>query len=205
MPMETVMARRTASLSIVLVLLFLALALIAFAMPAGADSLWTLGSGSLFDDHKARHVGDVVTVIVVQQTVTQHKASNQVDKDTEASALAGSGLLNFFPNLSLSAERSASGTGTSTSQTNLVDRLTARVVAVMPNGLLQIEGSRRIQLHADKLELRLRGLVRARDVAADNTVLSTQVSDQEITWSGTGPIAEKQRPGLITRILRFLW
>jgi flagellar L-ring protein precursor FlgH len=199
------MTRRTVSLSIVLVLLWLALALIAFALPAGADSLWTLGSGSLFADHKARQVGDVVTVIVVEQTVTQHKASNQVDKDTEASAQAGTGLLSFFPDLSLSAERSASGSGTSTSQTSLVDRLTARVVALMPNGLLQIEGTRRIQLHADRLEVRLKGLVRPRDIAADNTVFSTQVSDQEITWTGTGPVAEKQRPGLVTRILRFLW
>lgn len=195
----------TAGLSIVLILLFLALAAVALAAPAGADSLWSGGAGSLFTDQKARGVGDLITVVVVQQTVTQHKAANQVTKDTSATAAEGTGLLKFFPDLTLSAKRDASGSGTNTSSTSLVDRITAKVVAVMPNGLLQIEGTRRIQLAADKMDLHLSGLVRPRDIAPDNTVLSSQVAEAAITWTGTGPVAETKRPGLITRILGFLW
>jgi len=199
------MTRSTTALSIVLILLFVALAVIAFAVPAGAESLWSPDCESLFTDQKAAKVGDLVTVVIVQQTVTQHNASNKVAKSTEATAAEGTGLLKFLPDLSLSAERDASGSGTSSSKTSLVDQITARVVAVMPNGLLQIEGSRHIELQADEMTLHLEGLVRPRDIAADNTVLSTQVADQVITWAGAGPIAEKQRPGLITRILAFLW
>jgi flagellar L-ring protein precursor FlgH len=199
------MTRPSGALSIVLILLFLALAVIAFAAPAGADSLWTGGAGSLFTDQKARAVGDVLTVSIVQQSVIQHKAANQVTKDTSATAAQGSGLLKFFPDLTLSAKRDASGAGTNTSTTSLVDKITAKVVAVMPNGLLQIEGSRHIQLAADKMELHLSGLVRPRDIGPDNTVPSSQVAEAVITWTGSGPMAETKRPGLITRILGFLW
>jgi len=199
------MTRHSGALSIVLILLFLALAVIAFAAPAGADSLWTGGAGSLFTDQKARAVGDVLTVSIVQQSVIQHKAANQVTKDTSATAAQGSGLLKFFPDLTLSAKRDASGAGTNTSTTSLVDKITAKVVAVMPNGLLQIEGSRHIQLAADKMELHLSGLVRPRDIGPDNTVPSSQVAEAVITWTGSGPMAETKRPGLITRILGFLW
>jgi flagellar L-ring protein precursor FlgH len=199
------MNKTTAALSIVLILLFLALWVIAFASPAGADSLYAPAAGSLFTDLKARNVGDIVTVVVVEQTVTQHKADTAVAKDTKATAAEGSGLLRFFPDLTLSAGRQATGSGSNTSKTSLVDRITARVVALMPNGLLQIEGTRHIQLAGDKMDVHLQGLVRPRDIASDNTVLSTQVADQVITFTGTGPVAQTQRPGLITRILAFLW
>jgi len=174
-------------------------------LPAAADSLWSPNSRSLFADRKARAVGDIVTIVVVQATATSHKAAHSTSKKLGAEAGPGLGLLSFFPDLSLEAERGNSGTGTSTETTALTDRITARVTAVMPNGTLRIEGTRSVKLKKDHLECVVRGLIRQEDIHFDNTVLSSDVADLELLWTGKGPIDAKQRPGLISRLLDLLW
>lgn len=173
--------------------------------PAAADSLWLPSSRSLFADRKARAVGDIVTIVVVQATATRHNAAHSTSKKLETDAGPGLGLLSFFPDLSLEAERGDSGTGTSTETTALTDRITAKVTAVMPNGTLRIEGRRSVKLKKDHLECVVRGLVRQEDIQFDNTVLSSDVADLELVWTGKGPINAKQRPGLISRLLDLLW
>jgi flagellar L-ring protein precursor FlgH len=174
-------------------------------LPAAADSLWSPSSRSLFADRKACAVGDIVTIVIVQQTTTSHNAAHGTSKMLDVEAGPGLGLLSFFPDLSLEAERSDSGTGTSTETTALTDRITAKVTAVMPNGTLRIEGTRSVTLKKDHLECVVRGLIRQEDVESDNTVLSSEVADLELVWTGKGPIDAKQRPGLISRLLDLLW
>jgi flagellar L-ring protein precursor FlgH len=177
----------------------------ALVRPAPADSLWNDGSRSLFADRKARAVGDIVTIVIVQATATSHKADHSTNKKIDTEAGPGLGLLSFFPDLSLEADRSTTGSGTSTETTALADRMSAKVVAVMPNGTMRIEGNRSVKLKADHMECVVRGLIRQEDVDSDNTVLSTQITDLELVWTGRGPIDAKQRPGLISRLLDLLW
>lgn len=183
----------------------IALILACSATAAAADSLWTANSRSLFVDRRASRVGDLLAVLVVESVTATHQATHQTNKALEAESGGGNGLLSFFPDFGLSAERSTSGSGASTQSTRISDRLSVTVTALDPAGNLIIEGSRLINLGADKLEMRFRGKVRPDDVEADNTVLSSDVADLEVTWSGKGPIAEKQKPGLISRLLHFLW
>lgn len=183
-----------------------ALALIlVLAATAQADSLWTNTSSSLFADRRARAVGDLLTVAVVESVSTTHVAEHQTKKEAEAETAAGTGLLSFFPDLSLSAARSTEGSGASTAATRITDRLTVKVTAIDPQGNLCIAGDRTLELSADRLELHFSGKVRPEDIDADNLVLSTSVADLQVTWSAKGPIAEKQKPGLLMRLLHWLW
>jgi len=187
-------------------------AIIAFLIAAGCvqpsrgDSLWPAGrTTSSCADKRARAVGDLLTVIIVQSSIVSHEADSQTDKSTSASADKGTGLLKLFPDLGLSAERSTSGSGSTSGRTQLADRMTVRVTEVLPNGVLKIEGARTTNINADKLEARLTGVVRSQDISAEDTVLSTAIADQQIVWTGKGPIAEKQKPGIISWLLHFLF
>ena len=190
---------KTTTATLVVLLACLAVA------PCSSDSLWQPNSRSLIADRRAAAPGDIVTILIVQRSTTSHKATHKADKKLDVSGGPGAGLLQFFPSLSLDAERSTEGAGAATQSTSLVDRLSGVVAAVTPEGNLQIEASRRLKLNADELTLTLTGLVRPDDISPENTVLSTQIADCQMDWSGTGPIPAKQRPGLISALLSLLW
>ena len=184
----------------------IALSAAALAQPGRSDSLWPVElRGSLYADQRARAVGDLLTVIIVQSSVASHEAESETNKSASASASQGTGLLSLFPDLGFGAKRSTSGSGSTVSKTQFADRMTARVTEVLPNGALKIEGVRSTVINAEKMELKLTGIVRPQDVSPDNTVLSSNLADEQLQWSGKGPIAEKQRPGLISRLLHFLF
>ena len=75
----------------------------------------------------------------------------------------------------------------------------------MPNGLLRIEGRQNITVNGEVQEIIVTGLVRSKDIASDNTVLSTYVADAEIIFTGNGSLGDKQMPGLLTRLFNWLF
>jgi len=169
------------------------------------DSLWRSGSVSVIADRRASRLGDVVTILVDERSVASHQASHDTDKRLEVGGGPGGGLLTFFPELSVSTERGTSGKGSTTQSTRLVDRISGVVTEVTPEGRLRVEAVREVKLNREELTLTVSGLVRPDDIAADNTVLSTQIADCRIAWTGRGPIPDKQRPGLISALLSLLW
>jgi len=179
--------------------------MLALSAAAAADSLWSDSARSYFTDRRAHRVGDLLAVLVVESATATHQATHQTAKEVSASAADGTGLLSFFPRLGLEASRSSSGSGASSTATRISDRISVTVVAVDDLGNLTIAGARQMELGPDKLEMRISGKVRPDDVAADNTVLSSDIADLTVTWSGKGPIQEKQKPGLLYRLLHFLW
>ena len=185
----------------------LAAALWASAAPRGysAGSLWTASSRSLTSDRRAARPGDIVTILVVEQSTASHQAAHETDKKLSVGGGPGGGILGFFPDLSVKADRSTSGSGSSTQTTSLVDRISGIVTAVTPQGNLQIQAARRVKISKDELTLTVTGLVRQDDVSSDNIVLSTQVADCRLEWSGRGAISEKQRSGLLSTALSWLW
>lgn len=188
-------------MSRLLLVLLLTLAL----CPVLADSLWTASSTPLYTDTRARAVGDLLTVIIVQQSSANTTSSHNTAKGTNVSSEAGSGWLGSFPGFGVKADRTTTGTGTAATSTQLTDRLTVQVKEVLPNGNLRVEGSRNLQLEKDEMILVFSGIVRQEDIAPDNSISSIQVAELNLDVKGTGPIAEKQRPGLLSRLLSLLW
>lgn len=174
--------------------------------PAGG-SLWNEQAGSLFEDFKARRVGDLLTIVVSESTVASARADTAVNKSESASTTAGVGpLLNFlFPELGASGKTSSTVQGNTARAGTLTTRLTVVVVETFPNGVLRIEGKRSLKINEETQTLVFTGLVRVRDIRADNTVPSTAIANAEIFFEGKGVVGTRQREGIITRLFKWLF
>jgi flagellar L-ring protein precursor FlgH len=184
------------------------------AAPAAYDDNggFVYSGSSLFSPRRARRVGDMVTVLVVQETAADSKAGTSLKKKNESKA----GIKAMFgletavakipgggPTLELDAgaENTFDGSGGTNRAGSLSGTITARVIQVLPNGHLVIAGRQAVKINNEVEVLGLRGVIDPRSILADNTVLSTLIADARIEYSGTGVVAGKQRPGWLSRIL----
>jgi flagellar L-ring protein FlgH len=183
--------------------------------PSG--SLWPASySGNLyFGDHRAGGMGDLITVKIVEVSQASEKATT----DTARTSNIDAGIPNFFaypganpsvninPNhlIQANTKNNFSGAGETTRSGTITATVSAKVVEVFPNGNLAVEGKREIYVNNEKKEILLQGIVRPRDIASDNSVLSTQVADAKIMLTGIGVVGEKQRPGWLTRVFDGVW
>lgn len=184
-----------------------ALIAIAIAASAGGDSLWTSGSRSLFADVKARQAGDILNIIVVESATASAAANTKTSKSEDASTAQGTGPLlgNLFAAWGLSGKTNTNATGTTSRSDSLQARIAVVVKEVLPNGNLVIEGTRSVMINKEERKMILTGEVRPQDVQPDNTVSSTLVAKAEIRYDGKGPLGNKQREGLITKIFKWFF
>lgn len=187
----------------------LALALIALWIASGAasaGSLWN-GADSLFTDRKARRVGDLVTMIIVERAQATQSATTETGKDgsVQIGPISLAEIVPVIPPVSASGGDSLRSQGSTTRGGSLNARMTAQVVEVLPNGNLVIEGRQTIIVNGEEQIIVVSGQVRPQDIAPDNTVLSTFVADATIAYYGSGPIGDKQQPGLLTRLFNWLF
>lgn len=189
----------------------LALALLcAVATSCHADSIWQRAEAaghvrSLYGDHRAGQVGDIVYVLVSETSTAVSAAKTETDRSSGSTNSAGGGLLSFLPFFSWNNDESYSGQGTSTRSGTLTGRITARLVEEITPGVFRIEGVREVAVNAERQTMKLTGYVRAVDIGFANSIRSDQVADAEISYSGLGPIAKKQKPGILTRLLNWLF
>jgi flagellar L-ring protein precursor FlgH len=104
----------------------------------------------------------------------------------------------------VSLEEDFSGGGRIERSGKLVAQLTVVVEAIEGNGDLLVKGSQEIELNNEKQRIFLEGRVRPEDIGPNNTVLSTRLSQATISYTGKGLLAEKQRPGVLTRFLSWI-
>lgn len=171
-----------------------------------ASSLW-VESESLYSDAKARRVGDLVTMIIVERSQASQSATTETGSDgkVQVGPIALADIVPVIPPVSAGGSDSSSAKGSTTRGGTLNARMTAQVVDVLPNGTLAIEGRQTIIVNEEEQIIIVSGQVRPEDIAPDNTVLSTFVANATIAYHGTGPIAAKQNPGLLTRIFNWLF
>jgi len=183
---------------------------------ATANSLWN-DTASLYEDHKARRLNDLVTINVLENMT----GSGAADTTTGSQSTIDGGITSFFgmplnasvnkgrysltPSVGGSMTDAFKGNGATTRSGNLVGTITAKVVAVMPNGNLALESRKEITINNEKQILILRGMARPGDIAVDNTILSNRIADAEVYFVGDGILQEKQRPGWLGRVLGMIW
>lgn len=185
---------------------FLTTMMLFMATSASASSLWSPGAGSLFADIKAKQAGDIVTILIVESSSSSQKAKTSFTKSLKHGNDAGIGLiLKNLPELGISSKQSGSSDGATTRTASFLAKMTAVVVKVLPNGNLVIEGSRTVETNSEKQDIKLTGTIRPQDIAPDNTVLSTYLADAEIKCTGKGPIGDRQREGIISKLIKFLF
>lgn len=174
---------------------------------AASGSLWVDGRNP-FLDRTARKEGDLITILISESSIASFSASTSTakqDSNSVTSNLLNSlfGLLSKDPVTGSNGK--TSGSGTTSQNGTLRARLTAVVKSVMPNGNLVIEGTRIVTINKDSQTFRITGFVRRDDVAPDNTILSESIAQAEIAFEGKGQIADRQRKGVLTRLLDWLF
>ncbi|SDH96470.1 flagellar L-ring protein precursor FlgH [Pseudomonas delhiensis] len=190
-------------------------------MPAAQNngSIYQAGfDNNLYGDRKAFRVGDIITITLNEKTQASKKANSDISKDSSnkmgLTSLFGSKATTNNPfgsgDLSLSAEysgnRETKGDSAAGQSNSLTGSITVTVAEVMPNGILAVRGEKWMTLNTGNELVRIAGLIRADDIATDNTVSSTRVADARITYSGTGAFADASQPGWLDRFfLSPLW
>lgn len=166
---------------------------------------------NLYGDRKAFRVGDIITITLNEKTQASKKANSDISKDSKTklglTSMFGGGLTTNNPvgsgDLSLSAEyggsRDAKGDSQAGQSNSLTGSITVTVADVMPNGILAVRGEKWMTLNTGNELVRIAGMIRADDIATDNTVPSTRVADARITYSGTGAFADASQPGWFDR------
>ena len=166
-------------------------------------------SQSLFTDIKANRVGDVLTVIISEQSRGSNQIQTKTTKSSKQDVRGGPGLgtLNFLPLFGIEGESKSThdGKGQNIRNRSLNAKMSVTVVAIRDNGDLVIEGTRIIVISGDKETISLSGVVRQRDVSPDNTIDSYLIADAEISYTGKGAASAGARPGFITRFFNWLF
>lgn len=165
--------------------------------------------GSLFTDIKANRVGDLLTVLIFEdaQASNESQMQSQEKSDGTTKSSGGVGPLHFIPLFSAdnSNETKYDGKGANTRRGSLKARMTVEVVDVRPNGDLAISGSRVIAINSEQETMTLSGIVRRADISLDNTINSYNIANAKINYTGKGPASDASKPGLITRILNWVF
>jgi len=174
------------------------LAVIFLSMDLGlslADSLYPVeGSSSIYTEKRARRIGDVITVLIQENTNASQAADSQYQKSGNVAFGAGTGIgslgqnvLNTTNNIGVGASSAHQGQGSSSRSTTVTGEMTAKIVSVLPSGNYMIEGPRYVEVNEDKQTVEVTGEIRPDDISSDNTISSSRVANAKIKLTGTGP------------------
>ena len=172
---------------------------------------------TLVSDFRARHVGDVVTIILQENMKGAKDVKTSTSKQSDFN-FGLSGIFGFdfkkrmgnrYPNDTIDPAKAFGGTvkdsfdgsGKTSRDASLTGTISARVINVLPGGNLLIRGTRALKINNETQYLTITGVVRPTDIQPDNTVSSTKIADARIDYSGAGVLAEKQSPGWLARML----
>lgn len=168
--------------------------------------------GSLFSDPKADGIGDALTVIIQEsasatnRTQTSTEKLNQTDIGSTVNQGAGN-ILDFIPLHSLKSNLSNNyeGRGQTSRSAQLVARMTVTVVGKKANGDLLVEGVRTLKINGETEAIHLSGSVNPALVSRQNTILSSNIGDLHIEYTGKGTITQGARPGILARFLNWIF
>lgn len=166
----------------------------------------------LFRDQKARTVGDIVTIQVIENATATNSATTATKKkgDGKLSAPALGGLekaglpMNLSNILQGAGGLNFDGTGTTSRTGQLQAAISARVVEVFPNGDMRIEGNKDVAINGERQILTIRGLVRGKDITPANRVMSTSIADMDVRFNGKGIVADANKPGWLYKMFKLI-
>lgn len=207
--------------------------------PSPAPSAGSIWSGSspaasfMFFDEKARSIGDLVTVVIVEQTQALGDARTELRSERILNASLSSdvgfqklvsspirGLMRIFgfddpgttreegEGINFAQSRTQNdhrGEGVTSRSGRFTGVVTCRVIGVLPNGVLHIRGRRSVIVNHEAQYISLEGLVRQEDLTIENQVLSNSVAEMRLAYDGLGVLDDKQRPGWMSRVIDWVY
>ena len=183
---------------------FFGIMCIFYAIPAEARSLWNDRTNWVADRRPSR-IGDIVTVLVDEQTDTRDRATTDLQRTSNNDVSDGWGILSFVRGLGLDTSSNSRGQGSIERRHYGRTTISCVVIDVLPNGNLVIEGTRDVRTSDETLQLQLIGVIRPQDVNANNQIPSSLIANAELGIKGRGALSRTQRPGIITQILQTIF
>jgi flagellar L-ring protein precursor FlgH len=170
------------------------------------------GLRSWVSDRREFAVGDVVTVLVDDYTITSaikdDQASQRRSRDLDLGVNVNTGGASLPTAISARIgsrnDAAAQNRGEARRENRFQSEMSVRVVAVNPNGTFQVRGARKVDVDKGRQDVTLTGWVRPQDVSTANTVESSRIADAQITYLSPGPLG-KPKQGLVTRIVSLVW
>ena len=188
------------------------------AAPRAANgSLYAVGDAGLFEDIVANRVGDSLVIRIDERDGATRNATTKLDKKDQSSygipAALGlvAAITKRYPDADPSklfatdSGREFAGQGSIERGGRLNATLPVRVVQVLSNGDLYVEGTKVVMVGAEEHHLYVSGIVRRADIAEDNSVPSSRVADAEIEYTGRGDVSDTQRRGWLARVFDKVW
>ncbi len=179
------------------------------AKPANG-SLFTDGAanGNLLVDFKARNIGDLVFVDVVEENTATVSSGAKRDRDSGTlggiapliSALPINGASTAGDVVTGLGKRKFEGKGSTQRNSKVQARITARVVEVLPNGDLRIEAVKLVKINKETEKLAVSGIVRQRDLQNDNSIETNFIGDLRVEFNGKGVASADNAPGWLSRL-----
>lgn len=187
------------------------------AAPVGNGAIYQAGyETTWFEDVRARRVGDMLTVKLVERTRAKKDAKTTISKENtnliNNPTLFGStpefNVPKIIPLASnkdnnlefrLNSEHDFEGDADSEQNNELTGDITVTVIEVLPNGYLVVRGEKGIAINQGTEYIRLSGIVRPTDIDSTNTVISTRLADASISYVGEGPLAQSNAMGWLSR------
>ena len=164
----------------------------------------------LFEDRRARYVGDIVIVTLAERTTASKKSNSTVDRTSNTAfsaptplAITGVPLPASLMKMEMEAgsESKFAGGGTSGSNNVFTGTIAVTVIEVLPNGNLLVSGEKQIGINQGQEFIRFSGVVNPINIGNNSTISSTQVADARIEYRGNGYVDEAQTMGWLSRAL----
>ncbi|MCU0576308.1 MAG: flagellar basal body L-ring protein FlgH [Desulfobacterota bacterium] len=183
-----------------------------------AGSLWSESAKfyDMFTDQKARRVGDIVIVQVVENSSADKEATTEATRDSsiddsvtnflglplDRSSIFGYGL---EPTIQTKSSSQFSGDGKTSRKGTLKAVVSARVTRVLPSGNFVIKGKKQIRVNDEAQYIMVSGIIRPEDIQWNNSVMSSNVADLKVDYYGSGILGDQQNKGFLARAIDKIW
>lgn len=194
---------------------------LAAALPLAAESLVTatnLSHGTMYSDQVARQAGDLITIRINENTQVAESQATETSRENSlranvralpesarTAATAGQSTVGTLPIFQVDSDKEFNGEGSFNQRGRMAAMITGRVVDVLDNGNLVVEGRRTLTFGDNTKTIRITGICRAADLNSDNLIESERLHNLQVAIEGEGPIARSQQEGLLGRLFDILW
>jgi len=167
---------------------------------------------NIYSDSKAHRVGDIISVILSENTQAQKSANTEVTKGSQSGldAVTGLGGVPVSVNgkslqFGFSQDSSFTGESTADQGNSLRGNISVHVLKVLANGNLMIRGEKWLTLNNGDEYIRLTGIIRSKDIGSNNTIVSNKVANARIQYAGTGSFANSNEQGWLGKFFNSSW
>lgn len=181
-------------------------------------SLWSENAKfyDMFSDHKARRVGDLVVIQVIESSSADKEAKTEANREssTDNSVTSFLGLpldrssifgYSVKPEVQTDSSSQFSGDGKTSRKGTLTAVVSARIVRVLPSGNFLIKGKKQIRVNDEAQYIVVSGIIRPEDILWNNSVMSTNIADLKVDYYGSGVLGDQQNKGFLARAIDKVW